>query len=171
MFLITIIVGKLGEQRLFLISASHCPWYVHPLLSTGQASLKVVTIPEIVCPTSRCPVPLKAVVWHPPANTHYRRKSMEVERGWLQKRRKQRKTILTLETMGNLRTLLHSLATCTHHVHRADGYGGAPRGANWKKTHRGSEKEPAARTTSQRNLQRPKPTRWLCISFPHEFHH
>lgn len=55
---------------------------------------------------------------------------MEVGREWLQKRREQRKTILTLETTGNLRTRLHSLATCTRRVHRAGGYGGAPRGAN-----------------------------------------
>lgn len=52
------------------------------------------------------------------------------------KRRKQYKMILTLEMIGNLRTLLHSLATCIHHVHREDGYGGAPHETNWKKTHR-----------------------------------
>lgn len=44
-----------------------------------------------------------------------------------------KKTILTLETTGSLHILLHSLATCIHHVHRADGCVSAPRGINWRR--------------------------------------
>ena len=84
---------------------------------------------------------LKIVVWNPPSKRHFMRKSMNSGSWWLCKTRKQHRIILTWETIGNLRIRLHSLATCIRRVHREDGCEDAPRGTNWKKTHRGQENE------------------------------
>lgn len=100
---------------------------------------------------------LKTVVWNPPSKRHFMRKSMDSGRWWLCERRKQRKILLTSETTGNLHTLLHSPATCTRHVHRGGGCGGAPHGTNWKK-HRGSENGSAARNHPTRHKRPEEPT-------------
>lgn len=93
------------------------------------------------------------VVWNPCMKKASRGgKSMNSGRWRLHLRRKCHQIIIsTLEMTGNLHTLLHSQATCTHRVHREDGYVDVPHGANWKKMHRGQENELAAQNHPTRH--------------------
>lgn len=97
------------------------------------------------------------VVWNPASKRHFMRKSMNSGRWWLRLRRKCYQIILTLEMTGNLHTLLHSQATCTHRVHTEDGYADAPHGTNWKKIHRGQENELAAQNHPTRHKRQEEP--------------
>lgn len=117
------------------------------------------------------------VVWNPAWKRHLVRKSMNSGRWRLRLRRKCHQIILTLEMTGNLHTLLHSQATCTHRVHREDGYVDVPHGANWKKMHRGQENELAAQNHPTRHKRQEEPAHVAkmrtqtnsCFPLPMEF--
>lgn len=143
----------MGKHRLF-VRVAKLPLGVYLFALTMQASIDFGTTPM----TLWSKVHSQRGSVKPSIKEAFYEEKHDSEGWWLCKRRKQRKILLTSETTGNLHTLLHSLATCTLHVHRGGGCGSAPHGTNWKK-HRGSENESVVKNHPTRQKRPEEPTR------------